>query len=74
VIATWRSGANLRSWLPGLHEVEEVVEVPAHIPAGTYHLDVAILSEDGETAHLELGIAGKRVDKWYPISNVMIIP
>ena len=73
VIATWRSGANLRSWLPGPHEVEEVVEIPARIPAGTYHLDIAILSQDGNKASVALGIAGKRPDKWYPISNVKIV-
>ena len=73
VVATWRSGANLRSWLPGTHEVEDVVVVPADVPAARYNLDVAILSEDGKTAHVELAIAGKRPDKWYPISNVKII-
>jgi hypothetical protein len=73
VVATWRSVANLRSWLPGSHEVEDVVIVPVGIPASTYNLDVAILSEDGKTAHVELGITGKRPDRWYPISNLKII-
>ena len=72
VVATWRSAANLRSWLPGPSDVEDVVEVPVGLPAATYNLDVAILSEDGKTAHVELGIAGKRADKWYPISKVKI--
>lgn len=72
VVSTWRSSTNLMSWLPGTHEVEEVVAVPVDIPAGTYNLDIAILSEDGKAAHVELAIAGKRPDKWYPISNVTI--
>ena len=72
VVATWRSGANLMSWLPGLHEVEEVVVVPADVPPARYNLDVAILSRDGQTAHVELAIAGKRPDKWYPVSHVEI--
>jgi hypothetical protein len=72
VVATWRSAANLRSWLPGTRDVEDVVVVPADVPPTRYNLDVAILSEDGESAYLELGIAGKRADKWYPISNVTI--
>jgi hypothetical protein len=72
VVATWRSGANLMSWLPGPHQVEEVVFVPADIPAANYDLDVAILSQDGKAAHVELAIAGKRPDKWYPISIVTI--
>jgi hypothetical protein len=74
VVATWRSAANLRNWLPGPHEVEDVVVVPVGVPVATYNLDVAILSEDGKKAHLELGIAGKRSDKWYPISNAIISP
>jgi Domain of unknown function (DUF4832)/Beta-galactosidase len=72
VYATWRSEANLMSWLPGPHEVDDVVVVPSDVPAATYILDVAILSEDGKTAHVELAIAGKRPDKWYPVSSVKI--
>jgi hypothetical protein len=72
VVATWRSVANLMSWLPGPHEVEEVVVVPTDVPAATYRLDVAILSGDGKTAHVELANAGKRPDKWYPVSEVTI--
>ena len=72
VVATWRSAANLMRWLPGPHEVEEVVVVPSDVPAATYSLDVAILSEDGKTAHVELANAGKRPDKWYSVSEVTI--
>jgi Domain of unknown function (DUF4832)/Beta-galactosidase len=72
VVATWRSAADLRSWLPGHRDVEDVVVLPVGVPAATYNLDVAILSEDGKTAHVELGIAGKRADKWYPASKVKI--
>jgi hypothetical protein len=73
VVATWRSGANLMNWLPGAHEMEEVVVVPADVPDAAYNLDVAILGEDGKTPHVELAIAGKRPDKWYPVSTVKII-
>ena len=72
VVANWRSAANLRSWLPGPQEVEEVIMVPAEIRAGTYNLDVAVLTEDGKTAHVDLAICGKRPDKWYPVSKVTI--
>ena len=73
VFATWRSEANLMLWLPGPHEIEDVALIPADVPAGTYNLDVAILNEDGKTAHVELAFAGKLPDKWYPVSNVKII-
>jgi hypothetical protein len=60
------------SWLPGPHEVVDVVGVPADVPAESYILDVAILSQDGKKAYVELAIAGKRPDNWYPISMVTI--
>jgi len=72
VVATWRSVANLMNWLPGPHSIEEAIGIPADIPVATYNLDVAVLSEDGKTAHVELAIAGKRPDKWYPVSSVKI--
>jgi len=37
---------------------EDVFVVPAGVPAATYNLDGAIMSEDGKTAHVELAIAG----------------
>ncbi|MBP2676033.1 MAG: uncharacterized protein H6Q84_2873, partial [Deltaproteobacteria bacterium] len=72
VVAMWVSEGNLRSWLPGTHEVDEVVRIPPGVPAGAYSLDVAILTEDASAAHVELAIAGKRDDKWYPVSAIRI--
>jgi hypothetical protein len=72
VVATWKSTASLMKWLPGTHEVDETVAIPAGVPAATYTLDVAILTEDAKVAHVELAIGGKRQDKWYPVSEVTI--
>jgi hypothetical protein len=72
VVASWESAARLMDWLPGTHEVDEIVTIPAGVPAGTYALDVAILTEDATAAHVEIAIAGKRPDKWYPVSEVTI--
>ena len=72
VAATWTSQADLTGWLPGTHGITDTVTVPAVVPAATYSLDVAILSEDGATAHVALAIAGKRPDGWYPVSEVTI--
>jgi hypothetical protein len=71
-VATWTSAANLMNWLPGTQDVEEILTVPAAVPAATYSLDVAILTEDTKAAHVELAIRGKRNDKWYPVSTVRI--
>jgi hypothetical protein len=52
--------------------VEDVVALPEHVPAATYSLDVAILSEDGSSAHVDLAIEGRRADRWYPVSKLTI--
>jgi hypothetical protein len=72
VAATWTSPTDLMKWLPGTHEVTDTVTIPSGVPAATYSLDVAILTEDGSDAHVELAIAGKRPDKWYAVSEVTI--
>jgi hypothetical protein len=72
-VARWTSPADLRQWLPGAHSVEDVVNVPEGIAAGLYSLDVAILTEDAAAPHVDLAIAGRRSDRWYPVSQVTII-
>lgn len=60
------------TWLPGSHDVEDSLVVPADVVAGSYSLDVAILSEDGAAGHVQLAIDGVRSDLWYPVSTVTI--
>ena len=73
VVAQWVSPAKLMRWLPGRsHVVTDEETVPEKVPAGTYSLDVAILNEDGRSAHVDLAIEGKRADRWYPVSSVTI--
>jgi hypothetical protein len=75
IAAQWISLTNLKLWLPGTrYRIEEDWEVPNNISAGTYHLDVAILNEDRNGALIDLAIAGKRPDRWYPISTITIHP
>ncbi len=72
VVATWKSASDLMTWLPGTHEVKDIVAIPGGVPAATYSLDVAILTEDAAAAHVEIAISGKRLDKWYPVSDVSL--
>jgi hypothetical protein len=73
VVAQWTSHADVKQWLPGLSPriVDELV-VPETVLPGTYSIDVAILSEDGRSPHVDLAIEGKRMDRWYQVSSVMI--
>jgi hypothetical protein len=72
VVAQWTSSADLRTWLPGTHQTEDVVELPTAVEAGTYALDVAILTEDASEAHVQLAIEGALADGWYAVSEVRI--
>jgi hypothetical protein len=72
VVARWASTAQLRQWLPGVHEVEDAVTLSEDVPEGSYVLDVAILDQGGRVPFVDLAISGKRQDRWYPISTVMI--
>lgn len=73
VVAHWTSGADLQQWLPGSHhDVADTVTLPNDLPAGTYSLDVAVLTKNGTSAHVDLAIEGKRADRWYPVSQLIV--
>ena len=71
-VAQWTSTADLRSWLPGAHETRDLLPVPSDTVPGEYALDVGILDEAGDEAHVQLAIEGARDDGWYPISTVVV--
>jgi hypothetical protein len=73
VVAQWTSHADLQRWLPGPSpEIVDTLIVPQGVPPGTYAIDVAILSKDGRSAHVDLAIQGKRADRWYPVSSLKV--
>lgn len=73
VVAQWTSKADLRRWLPAeRYEIEDTALLPEHMPAGPYQVDVAVLEEGGHSALIELAIAGKQGDRWYPVSTITI--
>lgn len=73
VVAQWVSTANPMHWLPGaIQIVEDIVTLPENVRPANYLLDVAILTQDGRFAHVDLAIAGKRSDHWYPVSTVAV--
>ena len=73
IVTQWVSEADLKTWLPGsLYEVYERRTVPVDVPPGSYDLDVAILDQDRQSAHVYLAIEGGLEDRWYPISRVTV--
>jgi hypothetical protein len=72
VIAEGESAVDVRTWLPGEHEANDVLPIPAGITPGSYSLDVAVLAEDGSGPRVKLAIVGERVDGWYAVSDVTV--
>jgi hypothetical protein len=50
----------------------DTVVVPRTVSPGTYGVDLAVLAEDGRSAHVDLAIEGKRTDRWYEVSTLTI--
>ncbi len=72
VVARWTSSADIRTWLPGDHDLDETFAVPPGILAGTYALDVAILDLGADRALLELALTDRQSDGWYNLSAVVV--
>jgi hypothetical protein len=72
------STQDIRTWLPGSWRVTETLPIPADLPAGTYALELALLDRAGTNPTtiplppLHLGIAGRRPDGWYQVSEVIV--
>jgi len=63
--------ADVRTWLPGTHEVDESVTLPASLPAGTWQLAVGVSGTPG-VPMLRLAIEGRDADGWYPLSELAV--
>jgi hypothetical protein len=76
--AVLASPYDIRGLLPGSHQLNDTLRIPADLPAGTYSLEVAILDRAGSEpatlplAPLQLGIAGRGDDGWYLVSQVVV--
>jgi hypothetical protein len=54
--------------------VTDQIELPADLPAGNYRLAVGIVDELTRQPIVQLGIAGRTSDGWYPLSKVTVGP
>ncbi len=76
--ATFTSPEETRDWLPGQRTVVDTFTVPATLPAGTYHIEVALLDRPGTNPTtaplppLHLGTAGRTPDGYYPVSQLTV--
>lgn len=52
--------------------VSDRVAIPPGTPAGQYTLAIAVVDPQSGTPVVQLGIAGRREDGWYPLSRVTV--
>lgn len=64
--------AYLPDWLPGDIVYDEVLYVPYDMPAGTYQLELAIVSPVTYETRVKLAIAGVNEDGWYPMGEITV--
>lgn len=66
------TGADVRTWMPGDNLYNNAVFVPRTIPDGNYKLEIALVDPSTRQAKIQLAIAGKEPDGWYPLGTVKL--
>jgi len=66
--------ADITSWLPGDNLFDDRVVVPPNIPPGDYELELALLDPHSKEPRINLAIAGRQGDGWYPMGKVRVQP
>ena len=64
--------ADIREWMPGDRLYHDSVYIPASLPDGDYDLSIAIVDPATRQPRLQLAIAGKESDGWYPLGKTTI--
>ena len=74
----FRSAQDTRTWLPGRWKIRDTHTIPADLPGGVYQVEVALLDRAGRAPAtnalppLRMGIAGRREDGWYAVSELTV--
>jgi len=64
--------AYLPDWLPGDIVYDEIIHIPENLPAGTYQLEIAIVSPVSYEPRVKLAIAGINESGWYLMGNIVV--
>ena len=64
--------ADPRRWLPGEHDLAEVIELPATLKAGEYTLAVALVDPSGERPSLRLAMDAPEKAGRYALSRIEV--
>jgi hypothetical protein len=63
---------DLKKWLPGKHQLNLDLEIPASVKPGKYNLAVALKDPYTKEVAVRLGIKGMDSQGWYNLSEVVI--
>ena len=66
------TNANVLNWLPGDIVHEQKLALPADMPAGTYELEIAMVSPVSMEPKVKLAIAGVQPDGWYTMGKIEV--
>jgi hypothetical protein len=53
-------------------DVDDSIHLPANLTPGDYKLSLGVVDEQGTQPVVQLGIAGRSEDGWYPLSTISI--
>jgi hypothetical protein len=55
-----------------VHDVVDIISLPDDLLPGSYALSLAVVGEADTKPVVQLGIKGRSVDGWYPLSRLTI--
>jgi hypothetical protein len=64
--------ANINSWFPGDNIYDDAVFVPWDLPTGEYQMQIGIVDIQSHEPKVNLAIAGKDPEGWYPLGKIEI--
>jgi hypothetical protein len=67
-----RTDADLRKWIPGDAVFEDPLFAPSDLPAGDYHVSVAMLDPIALEPGIKLAIEGRAADGWYDLGKIHV--
>jgi hypothetical protein len=63
---------SVKGWLPGKQHQSYTLAVPRSLPAGRYTLSVGVVDPATRAPAVNLAIAGRTADGWYPVSAIEV--
>lgn len=62
--------ADIRHWLPGDNLFDGQITLPPEMPTGHYDLAIGLVDPESKQPKIQLAIAGKTSDGWYPMGTL----